>query len=103
MRLRDHPRLRWRGLPVWPPPWAGAREPGTTVPVGEQGLLREVQLLEAFPPIPARLSLGIEYEGRRFTGVLFVDDADFLARLYDTLRRCLGRPLHEIGDLEIEA
>lgn len=103
MRLRDHPKLRWRGSPVWPPPWAGPREPGTTGPIGEQGVLREAQLLGAVPPIPARLALVIEYEGRRFTGVLFVDDADFLVRLHETFRGYLGRPIPEIGSLEVEA
>jgi len=62
-----------------------------------------MQLLDAAPPIPARLVLTIEYEGRRFIGILFVDDAGFLARLHDTLRSCLGRPLPEIGSLEVEA
>lgn len=74
-----------------------------TGPVGEEGVLREVQLLAAAPPIPARLVLTIEHEGRRFIGILFVADAEFLARLHETLQGFLGRPLSEIGSLKVES
>ena len=62
-----------------------------------------MELLRALPSIPARLGLTIEYESRRFTGVLLLEDEDFLGRLLGVLRGCLGCPLHEIGSLEVEA
>lgn len=102
MHLRDHPKLRWHGVRVWPLPWLGPRAPDAPGPIGEQGILREVECFPALPSIPARLGLSIEYEGRRFTGVLFLDDADFLVRLRDTLCGCLGRPIAGIGSLEVE-
>ena len=38
MRLKDHPRIQW------PPSWA---ESGTMAPLGEQGILHEVDLVDA--------------------------------------------------------
>lgn len=103
MRLRDHPKLRQRGFPVWPPPWTGPHGPDTPLPTGEAGVLRDAEFLQALPPIPARLAITIEYEGRRFTGVLLLEDADFLAGLHGILKGHLGRPLPEIGSLEVES
>jgi len=65
-------------------------------------VLKDVQLREAFVSMSARLKLVSEYEGGAHSGLLFLDDLSFMERLYPKLRECIGLPIQEIGDLEID-
>ena len=92
MELRRHPRLNW------PPTWTGS---GTEVTYGERGTLTDAKKLPAFGPNPLRLCLTIEHGGHPYSAVIQVNDPDFLDVLLPKLRGCIGRPLTEVGSLEL--
>lgn len=81
MRLRHHPKLRWKGSSTWPPELGGSYGPGTRFPTGEEGVLKEVRLLDADRIGPARLELDVKYEGHTFSGNLLSEDPKFLQGL----------------------
>jgi len=88
MRLRDHPRIQW------PPSWS---EWGTIAPPGEQGILKAVDLIEA-----KQLLLGNEFQGEVHFAELSCPNAAFANKLYEKIRVLAGRPIKEIGALEID-
>ena len=98
MRLRDHPKMLYHGKSNWPPQWGGSYCPGAKFPIGEVGVLKDVQYLEA----SCSTALVIEYEGAIFRGTLFLDDPNFLMPLYQRLSNCIAWPIREIGDLEVD-
>lgn len=101
MKLREHPKIHW------PPSWSGAYDIDLEeVPIFEQGVLRDVQYPEALTVtnlmFPTHLTLANEYKGNAFGGVLVIDDPALLPSLYHLLRENIGRPIQEIGELEID-
>ncbi len=88
MRIRD---ISWRGQFSWPPHWNVANIEA------EEGILIAVHL-----PNWTKSFLGIEVEhmGHRRMGVLLIDEA-VQSRLCRTLKDNIGKPLVEIGDLQI--
>ncbi len=95
--LRRHPKIHW------PPVWSGSSGPDTEIPVGEQGVLKVVQRVTADPTAVARLLLRVEHDGGEFWSFLQCDDAVFLSRLHLKLKQCIGKPMREIGSLDIES
>ncbi len=102
MQLRHHPKLTWNGVHTWPPALGGSYGPNTKFPSGEQGLLKDTSLHEPDRIGPTRLELHVECENHVFSGDLFSDDPTFLHQLNEKLRTLNGRPLQEIGSLEID-
>ena len=91
MKIRG---LKWRGLPMWPPEWRFSDQG-----VGEEGVLEAVTLrVDLHPKL---ISIVANHGGDIRKGVMLLDDLTHLEALYSTLRRNVGRPLREIGDLEI--
>jgi hypothetical protein len=71
---------------------------GTKTVTGEVGILRHVM---THSRLPNQCYLIIEYEGERYTGCLIMDDIAFLEQLCHLLEFYLGRPIQEIGDLDV--
>jgi hypothetical protein len=46
--------------------------------------------------------LVIQYNGSRYVGVLQCEDGEFLERVYRCLSQERGKPIHEIGELDID-
>jgi hypothetical protein len=88
MRLKDHPRIQW------PPSWA---ELGTIAPQGEQGILEDVDRIGA-----TQLLLGNKFQGKVHFAELSCPNAAFANRLYEKIKPFAGRPMKEIGALEID-
>jgi hypothetical protein len=92
MRLRE---LTWMQLPVWPPQWAvtdeGAGEAGvlTKVKIRKDGLLEYIYI-EA------------DDSGHKLRGITTLGNPRHLNFLYHTISQHIGKPLTEIGDLEIK-
>jgi hypothetical protein len=84
--------LRWRGIPIWPPEWQIS-----TQGMGEDGILEDVILRLT----PSLVSLTANHLGDRRIGVIILENSAHLEILYHKLQENLGRPLTEIGDLEI--
>jgi hypothetical protein len=91
MKIRD---LKWRELPMWPPEWVSDHQ------VGEEGVLEAVQLRYEFSI--RLLSIEANYLGDYRKGLLIMEDPVHLELVFDTLQKNLGRPLTEIGNLEID-
>jgi hypothetical protein len=91
MRLRE---LKWMQLSVWPPQWGvtdeGAGEAGVlmTVKIRKEGLLEYIYI-EA------------DDGGHKLRGITTLGNPRHLKSLYRTISRHIGKPLIEIGDLEI--
>ena len=56
MQLRAHPKMMWNGASNWPPMWGGSYGRGDIFPVGEEGVLTDIEMIErhrvATPPGP---------------------------------------------------
>jgi hypothetical protein len=87
--------LKWRELSVWPPEW-WISDQGA----GEEGVLQEVQLCQ--DTSPSCISVVASHLGDCRKGVILLEDLARLRSLYDVLRANIGRPLTEIGNLELE-
>jgi hypothetical protein len=87
--------LTWRELPVWPPEWWVTDQEG-----GEAGVLEDVQLRNDLTP--SLISIFANYLGHSRKGIIVLEDSLHLEVLYRRLKENLGRPLTEIGDLEID-
>ncbi len=87
MRLREHPKIQW------PPAWS---EWGTTTPPGEEGVLKNVDFIGE-----KKLLLGNEFRGKTHFAELSCANAAFANKLYEMITALAGRPIREIGELEI--
>jgi hypothetical protein len=97
MKLRSHSALCYRGFQSWPPVWT--REFGPeTFPSGEVGILEDVHR----SVLKNQCYLVIQYNGSRYVGVLQCEDGEFFERVYQCLSQGRGRPIHEIGELDID-
>lgn len=99
--FRDHPGLRYHGVPTWPPDWGGAYKGQDLIPQGEIGILRNVEKIESNSYYPDHLFLTIEYNGKRYSGGLWIEDSEFLEKIYDLLKRNIGQKTEDIGKMEI--
>jgi hypothetical protein len=86
--------LKWRGLSMWPPEWT-IMDQG----VGEAGVLEEVHLRQDLNP--KLISVVANHLGELRKGILVLEDPALLEVVYAKLKQHVGRPLTEIGDLEI--
>ena len=102
MQVRKHPKIK-----SWPPLWDGFYSGHDEHATGEKVALKKVTLVKdpRRPPYrkPDHLTLTIEYEGNEFKGILWADGPDFVARLCEKLKSCIGMSIQEIGDLEVES
>ena len=76
MLLREHPLMRYKGVPSWPPTWTWTDGLENKHPQGEIGVLKAVALSNIQPA--DRCFLYIEHEGSSYIGCLLFDDATLL-------------------------
>ena len=86
--------LEWRGLSMWPPEWT-ILDQG----LGEAGVLEEVHLRKDLNP--NLISVVANHLGDIRKGIMVLEDPALLEVVYGKLKQHIGRPLTEIGDLEI--
>jgi hypothetical protein len=86
--------LKWRGLSMWPPEWT-IMDQG----LGESGVLEEVHLRNDLNP--KLISVVANHLGEVRKGIMVLEDPTLLESVYAKLKQHVGRPLTEIGDLEI--
>ena len=91
MRMRT---LKWKGLSMWPPEWTISDQG-----LGEAGVLEEVRLRKDLNP--KLISVVVNHWGDIRKGVMVLEDPALLEVVYGKLKQHVGRPLTEIGDLEI--
>jgi hypothetical protein len=86
--------LKWRGLPMWPPEWTICDQG-----LGEAGLLEQVSLRHDLNQ--KLIILVANHLGDIRKGIMVLEDPALLEAVYGKLKQHVGRPLSEIGDLEI--
>jgi hypothetical protein len=84
MRLREHPKIQW------PPRW------GESTPKTEEGILRDVDLIE-----PMKLLISNEMGGKVYFAEIYCSNSAFASRLHDKIKPIVGRPISEVGELDL--
>jgi hypothetical protein len=87
MRLREHPKI------PWPPVWS---ETGESSLKTEEGRLKDVDLIE-----PNKLLLSNEVNGNVYFAEIWCSNMAFATRLEQKMKSIVGRPIREVGELEI--
>jgi hypothetical protein len=91
MQIRN---LKWKGFPMWPPEWMISDQES-----GEEGVLEEVYLRNDLNP--KLISVVANHLGEIRRGIMILEDPAHLKVVYGKLKQHLGRPLAEIGNVEI--
>jgi hypothetical protein len=91
MQIRS---LKWKGFAMWPPEWM-ISDQGR----GEEGVLEDVCLRTDLRP--KLISVVANHLGETRKGIIVLEDSAHLEAVFYKLRQHIGRPLTEIGDLEI--
>ena len=91
MRVRE---LKWKQLPVWPPQWAVTDEGA-----GETGVLMKVKIRK--DRLLEYIYIEADDGGHKLRGITTLGNPGHLKSLYRTISQHIGKPLREIGDLEI--
>jgi hypothetical protein len=91
MRVRD---LRFGGVNAWPPCWRA--RPGILSPLGEGGILASVRVRSRDSVV-----IRIVDDDREHDGLLVWDGLPSASVLADLLNGAAGRPIDEVGNLEI--
>jgi hypothetical protein len=88
MRIRE---LTWRGLLIWPPQWA---EEGSGI--AEQGVLEGAEII----PLTDLIKIDASCAGTIISGLIFSTE-EYQGSLYYKLKENIGKPLEEVGNLEV--
>jgi len=100
MELRKHPRMKYLGRSNWPPEWAGPYGPDTPLPMGEVGILTATEDASHILETP-HCVLVMRHNRQEYFGALYFDDEEFLLTVVALLRKSIGRPVAEIGGIDI--
>ncbi len=85
-------QLRWRGITIWPPLMTEGKNAAS-----EHGLLKNVEIL----PLNNLIRIDVIYAEASISGLIMASE-EYQSSLYDKLKENIGKPLVEIGNLEIE-
>jgi hypothetical protein len=84
-------KLEWNGLLIWPPHWT------EEIPdVADQGILKSVEIL----PLTELIRIDATYAGTILSGLIFSRE-EYQGSLYRTLKENIGKPLAEVGNMEV--
>jgi hypothetical protein len=98
MELRAHPLMSHRSRPNWPPVWTQVTKEETKTLRGEVGVLKYVH---PNTKLSNKCFLVVEYTNEKYVGCLIFDDKPFCAQVTALLQRNIGRPIKDIGDLDL--
>ena|ERR671914_213338 len=99
MKLRDHPRISYKGFLSWPPAWIWRGGDKYSEATGEVGVLKDVMLSRIEPCESCFLI--IEHEGQEYVGTLLFEDSLFCREICRLLIEHCGEPIHQIGEINI--
>lgn len=92
MKLRDHPLVNW------PVAWVHNRSDRPKRRLNDIGTLTQVSRHNLAPGI---LFLVSSIDGDRYMGALCCRSIGFASQIYGILQAQVGRPIQEVGDLDI--
>jgi len=98
MQLRKHPFMSQGWVPLWPPEWKWTFGRNNTHPIGEVGVLEDVQQSTVDPNV---CFLTMSHNGATYIGRLHFDHQWFSEQIRELLAAYYGRPLAEIAQLDI--
>jgi hypothetical protein len=90
--------LRFNEIPNWPPQWQPLIIRSTELLQGEFGILKSAKPLMVDDKY---LSVVIEHEGVQYAGLLRTG-ALLRDQILELLQQLKGRPIEDIGDIDIE-
>jgi len=90
--------MSYRGVSNWPPIWTQGTEKNRKIVRDEVGILRYVHDVN---PTSNKIYLVIEYKREHYVGTLIFDDLKFCHQITALLKQHIGRPIEEIGDLDL--
>ena len=99
MLLRDHPLMRYRGVPNWPPAWTWIRGGRDRQPRAEVGILKRV--LPSKIRSEDRCFLLNSYQGSEYLRCLLFDNRSFCKHIAGLLQFCCNRRIADIGSLDL--
>jgi hypothetical protein len=89
MRLKEHPKI------PWPPTWSEITE---NSPGAEEGMLKDVDLIE-----PDKLLISNEVDGKIYFAEIWCSNMAFASRLEQKIKSIVGRPMREVGELDLDS
>jgi len=92
--------MTWQGQPNWPPNWNGPHGPNNPLPLGEAGILTQVESGVSSLLAP-HCVLVMRWKNQDYFASLFFDDLTFLEQILELLRRHTGLSIAEIGNLNV--
>ena len=98
LELRNHPLINASFLQSWPPPWVSSMNGEYKTTSGEVGFLRAVWMSEKSKQT---IFLAISLNGHRYVGCMALSDVSFCNQLYSVLQSQIGKPIEEIGGLDL--
>lgn len=98
MELRNHACMSHGWVSIWPPDWKWIFGADNSHPVGEIGLLEEVQRSNIDPNA---CFLTMNHAGASYVGRLHFDREGYCGLLCDLLPHNYGQSLQEIGEIDI--
>jgi hypothetical protein len=100
MKLRDHPLMSYRGIRNWPPVWTPAttRNSSVSTLMGEIGVLKYVH---SNILMSNKCFVAIDFQEETYIGSLIFKDHAFCDQISRLLRDQVGRPIKEIGDIDV--
>src|SRR5262249_34599913 len=99
MELRDHPLMAHGGISNWPPTWIATRTENRNGRVeGEVGTLKHALMDDS---LGNKIFLVMQYNFQFYLACMDFDNALFCQELHERLQFYLGRPLEEIGSLDL--
>jgi len=90
--------VRKSGFKTWPPLWTTTHHDQNDKPTGEIGTLEQVIVHEL---LDNKIFLFIQFQGFRCMGFMSFDDLAFCSQIHILLKANIGRPLKEIGDVDL--
>lgn len=97
--LREHPSIHWPPGIEPNPAWNG---PIPEVPDPSRIVLTGVELTSESKGYSSHLTLTGEYDGNPYRTTFNSDDPALLRNLCDTMRRCIGERIAEIGARRVD-
>jgi hypothetical protein len=97
MELRNHPRML-SGRYSWPPTWANTNADKGNTLRGEIGVLTGAYKTG---PLESICFLVMEHDCDTYIAALMLDNAAFVSHICALLNQNIGRPMSEIGSLEV--
>jgi hypothetical protein len=95
--VRDHPDMSYRGVRNWPPMWMLKRDHSVRALMGEAGVLTFVRSNSRM----SKCFLFIDFEEELYIGTLIFNDRTFCRQISNLLCEHIGRPIKEIGDVNV--